>query len=210
MKQIFNKSEYKKYLKNIDASKYFNDKEIDYSIFIYEKGEFLYSPTIENKYIKLIINGEISIYSISSNGNIYVLNGNNGDFCVLGDIEFFYDITDTIYAEALSKVVCIAISNENKEKLQRDTAFLYLIGNELAKKLIFVTQEGNKFSTTTKIINYLKYNCKNNTFKGIEKVATILNCSSRQLQRVLNKLETENIVRKVGKGSYQLLEFNEV
>lgn len=92
MKQIFNKSEYKKYLKNIDVSKYFNDKEIDYSI----------------------------------------------------------------------------------------------------------------------IINYLKYNCKNNTFKGIEKVATILNCSSRQLQRVLNKLETENIVRKVGKGSYKLLEFNEV
>ena len=46
----------------------------------------------------------------------------------------------------------------------------------------------------------MTYICEDNTIKGVEKNAYQLHCSARQLQRILNSLEKEGRVKKLGKG----------
>jgi len=60
-------------------------------------------------------------------------------------------------------------------------------------------------SLSERVINFMTYKCEARTFKGIEKAAFKLHCSSRQLQRIMNALEEEGKVRKIGKGAYRLV-----
>ena len=40
--------------------------------------------------------------------------------------------------------------------------------------------------------------------KGVEKAAFKLHCSPRQLQRILNDYTADNIIQKIGKGTYRI------
>ena len=55
-----------------------------------------------------------------------------------------------------------------------------------------------------KEILYIRYTCEDQTLLGIEKAAFRLHCSSRQLQRILNKFDQNGIIEKLGKGCYRL------
>jgi len=51
----------------------------------------------------------------------------------------------------------------------------------------------------------MKYKCPEGELKGVEKAAFLLHCSDRQLQRILNDYERQNVIKKVGKGTYRLV-----
>lgn len=55
---------------------------------------------------------------------------------------------------------------------------------------------------TVQYLNYMQFKCDNHILSGIEKTAFRLHCSPRQLQRILNQLEKDNVVTKIGKGRY--------
>ena len=59
---------------------------------------------------------------------------------------------------------------------------------------------------TERVLSYMKYKCSDGTLKGIGQAAFHLHCSTRQLQRILNQSETAGLVKKIGKGTYQLTE----
>ena len=59
-------------------------------------------------------------------------------------------------------------------------------------------------SLTERVTSYMKYKCRDKTLQGIEKTAFRLHCSARQLQRVLNQMESSGLVKKSGKGTYKL------
>ena len=61
-------------------------------------------------------------------------------------------------------------------------------------------------SLTERVLSYTKYKCSDGTLKGIGQAAFHLHCSTRQLQRILNQSETAGLVKKIGKGTYQLTE----
>ena len=61
-------------------------------------------------------------------------------------------------------------------------------------------------SLTERVLSYMKYKCSDGTLKGIGQAAFHLHCSTRQLQRILNQSETAGLVKKIGKGTYQLTE----
>ena len=67
------------------------------------------------------------------------------------------------------------------------------------------TMDAEPASLTERVISYMKYKCGDETLKGIEKAAFHLHCSARQLQRILNRIEAEGLVRKLGKGTYKLV-----
>lgn len=54
------------------------------------------------------------------------------------------------------------------------------------------------------MINHLRYYCPGAEMNGLEHTAFRLHCSVRQLQRVLNRLEQQQIVERLGKGRYRL------
>ena len=66
-------------------------------------------------------------------------------------------------------------------------------------------RDGSALPLTERLRSYMTYQCENRSFKGLEKAAEILRCSPRQLQRVVNQLEEEGVLEKVGKGSYRLI-----
>ena len=55
-----------------------------------------------------------------------------------------------------------------------------------------------------RVLTYIRYRCVGGELRGLEQASSHLNCSSRQLQRILNKYEEDGVVTKIGKGSYKL------
>lgn len=62
-------------------------------------------------------------------------------------------------------------------------------------------------SLRQRVLVYMKYKCKGE-LKGLQQAAFHLNCSTRQLQRILNQHEADGIVVKTGKGAYKLASFS--
>ena len=59
-------------------------------------------------------------------------------------------------------------------------------------------------SLKQRVLTYMKYKCGNGELRGLQQAAFHLNCSARQLQRILNQYEAEGKVEKIGKGAYRL------
>ena len=58
-------------------------------------------------------------------------------------------------------------------------------------------------SLKQRVLVYMKYKCKGE-LRGLQQAAFHLNCSARQLQRILNQHEADGVVTKTGKGTYKL------
>lgn len=111
---------------------------------------------------------------------------------------------DNVLAEAISPLLTIAIDTvQYKDKLLHNIAFLQLMATTMANKISAMTNaDAAPSSLSERILNYIKFKCDNHVLSGIEKTAFRLHCSSRQLQRILNQFEKDNVVTKIGKGRY--------
>lgn len=172
----------------------------------YEKGEFVVSPFQEETLFQVVVYGSISIYFIRDDGTLHSLSIGQENY-LLGDMELFSCHKNNIYAEATGDLICIALSIEkNKKHLINNNLFLQLICNSLTAKLEAVTTiDAMPASLKERVLTYIKYKCNMGILKGLEQSAFHLNCSPRQLQRILNQYETEGVVKKIGKGTYQLI-----
>lgn len=173
----------------------------------YEKGEYLCRPCAEEKYLQIVVRGEVSIYHIRDDGTRYSLAQGSGMF-LLGDAEFSRPSPTLFFAEAVTRTVSIAVRlDEYRDALKQDVRFLNFLVGELAQKLTTVAcSEAIHMSLTDRVLNHLRYHCENGRMAGLEKHAFLLRCSSRQLLRIMTNLEQQGMVEKCGKGSYRLLE----
>lgn len=184
----------------------FSSHSVEMELWEYEKGEFISSPFKTENYLKIVIEGSVSVYAISDDGNQFSLTRSNGLF-LIGDVEFCGLNSNPYYAEVLCPLKCICINiNMYSDQLKRDSQFLYYLSASLAKKLAQIALIDTTAATLEKrVMNHLNYHCEDHLLYGIEKNAFLLHCSSRQLQRILNRFEENGIVKKCGKGKYRLL-----
>jgi len=126
---------------------------------------------------------------------------------MIGEQQLFFNTDDAVYAVAITPTKCIAISiDQFRELLLNDNVFLRKTAEKLCTTLSTITKsDASSSDLQSRTFNYMKYRCKDGSFTGLEKTAFHLHCSTRQLQRVLNQLESLGIVKKTGKGAYQLL-----
>ena len=119
-------------------------------------------------------------------------------------MDLFAVSSDNIVAEAASSLLTVAVDAASyKDKLLNNADFLQLIAATLANKIRSITNtDAAPSSLSERILNYMKFKCDNHILSGIEKTAFRLHCSPRQLQRILNQFEKNNIVTKIGKGRY--------
>lgn len=59
-------------------------------------------------------------------------------------------------------------------------------------------------SISERVWNYMQFKCENEILKGLEKTAFQLHCSERQLQRIMNEFQSKGMIKKIGKGTYQI------
>lgn len=206
MERIYDKKEIADYIAKSKYHAALDTLDIDFYLIKYEKGELVSSPFQNELLFQIVEQGSINIYLIRDDGTRYSLSTGTADH-FLGDMNIFYQKNSNIYAEAAERLVCIAFSIEKyKEILFSNNQFLILICNSLSAKIEAITaMDATPASLTERVISYMKYKCNDRTLKGIEQTAFHLHCSARQLQRVLNKCEASGLVRKLGKGTYQLV-----
>ena len=131
----------------------------------------------------------------------------NNNLFKLGVMELVTEDEFPVYAEAITDITVISISiEENRQLLLSDNKFLKILLYRMSQ-IISTIMNNNAESSSLKerVINHMKYSCNENILKGVEKTAFQLHCSPRQLQRVLNDLEKEEIARKCGEGTYKLI-----
>ena len=172
----------------------------------YEPGESISSPLDDFNYFQIVLKGSLSIYFIRDDGSPYSLSTGGANY-ILGDMELFSTPTANVFVEATQKLLTVAIDiNLHRDKLLNNVGYLKLAATSMAAKLEALTKmDASTSSLSQRVLNYMKYKCDNNTIKGIEKAAFNLNCSARQLQRIMNNYEKSGAVCKIGKGSYKLI-----
>lgn len=207
MKKFYDKAVIETYLEKTDYEAALKDFRENLFVIVYEKGEFVTSPVKNTDLFQIVAEGSICIYYIRDDGSIYSLaNGQNN--YLLGDMMLFQKEAGSVYAQANDELTCLALSvKENRERLMTDCLFLQLICKSLTQKMEAITKlDAAPATLKQRVLTYMKYKCRNGELKGIEQAAFRLNCSSRQLQRILNEYETEKTVTKIGKGAYKLNE----
>ena len=176
------------------------------SLISYAAGDFLIIPNDHDRLLQIIVNGTVSIYYIRDDGSLFSLATLRKD-AIIGESYLFDIDAQNVYVEAIEPVICIAIDiRKNREQLMNSAAFLRVIAEIQAKKINAITmQDAHAPSLRERVLSYMRYSCQNGRLKGLENAAFHMHCSSRQLQRILNAYEQAGIVRKAGKGTYELI-----
>lgn len=179
MKVITESKEIEQNLTAADIQQYFDSSDIVFSMRVYSKGEFLSQPFVTVESYQFVIKGELSVYYVKEDGNKYSLAYGNCSKTV-GDIELVHDNGSPIYAEAISDVTTIAISlDKYRDRLLNDKCFMRFLLKNLAERLIFHANEGATYiPLQERVLNYMKYHCKDSTLSGVEKASFNLLCSA--------------------------------
>lgn len=180
-------------------------------LLVYEAGEFPSSPLDDRGLFQVVVEGRVEIYCIRDDGTVQSVTASAGEEFILGDIELFRENPESIYAEAVSEVTCLALLVDPvRERLMSSNTFLRGIASSLAGKMAQMTAfEFSSDSLRERVLTYLRYKCPDGVLRGVEQGAFHLRCSARQLQRVLNQLRDEGEVERVGKGTWRLAERGE-
>ncbi len=171
----------------------------------YEKGEFVTSPLQRESLFQIVVQGSLNIYFIRDDGSVHALSEGREN-CLLGEMELFSRQMGNVYAEAREALTCLALPMEqNREALLGNNRFLRLLCESLTGKMQLVTaMDAAPAGLRQRVLTYMRYKCAGGELKGLQQAAFHLNCSARQLQRILNQYEADGAVVKTGKGAYRL------
>lgn len=206
MKKYYDKALIESYLKQTKYESIMSGLLEHLFVAEYKKSEFVTMPLQQIHLFQIIIQGTVSIYFIRDDGSVYSLaNGRKND--LLGEMEIFPHQPSNVYAEANDDVICLALSIESsKNALLENCRFLQLVCESLTQKMESITTlDAAPASLKQRVLIYMKYKCNKGELKGLQQAAFHLNCSVRQLQRILNQYETDGIITKTGKGAYKLV-----
>lgn len=205
MKQIFEKERVDDFLSTIPYRRILEDLDIPLFLVAYEAGEFIAAPWKPQALFHIVCQGEISIYYVRDDGSKYSLAQGSEAYC-LGEMALFEEDDTTVFAQAVTDVICLAfLIAGNEEKLLTSNQFLRLICKNIAGKLsAAMMRDAVSSSISERVWNYMQFKCESGVLKGLEKAAFRLHCSERQLQRIMNELKSKGMIKKIGKGTYQI------
>ncbi len=206
MRNIFDSAKIKEAIESSNYKSVLQRWKEHFFLAEYSKGELITSPLLDKSLITIVVNGTLRIYLIREDGECYSLSHGHADY-ILGDMELFScPPLKNIYTEAETDLLCLCLPLDSlRTELMQDAAFLSVIGKSLSEKMNAVTTLNAEPSTLTeRVLSVMKFKCTDGVLKGLEKNAFQLHCSARQLQRIMNELENQSVVSKIGKGTYKL------
>lgn len=205
MKKSYDKTLVETYLKKTGYAAAMQGLQENLFVIWYDKGELVTSPLNHADLFQVVVEGSIHIYYIRDDGSVYSLANGQKNY-LLGDMALFEKEAGSVYAQANDDLTCLALPIlENQEILRNNCLFLQLICSSLTQKLEAITKlDAAPATLKQRVLTYMQYKCENGQLAGVEKAAFRLNCSARQLQRILNQYEAEGVVKKLGKGLYQI------
>lgn len=208
MKELKDQSLLNNYLLQYKIQDLFDTKDLPFQLYEYEAGEIMnYKRPLDN-YLKFIVSGEISLYSIMEDGEQFT--GFKGPFFgLLGDLELCGIKMENNYQEAITTVHSIELPlNKVRSQILDDNTFLRYLLYRIVKRHVQMTKPELVHSTSVekRLLHYLEYESTDHTISGVEAMAFRLRCSRSQVQRALKTLIQNEKIQKTGKGKYKLIQ----
>lgn len=205
MKQIYDEKLLNLYLKQHKIESLFDTKGLSFRLCQYDRGEILNNIHDPSLFLQFVVEGAVYIYFIRDDGRRSPVCLTT-EFTLLGDMEFCGETSLPFLVEAHRKVICVELPlYEYRGALLNDNTFLRFLLHSISHKMALVSRAEVSFTNLEeKLLHYLRYDCPDHQFKGVETTAIHLHCSRRQLQRILKSLTEQKILEKQSKGIYRL------
>jgi|UPI00055939C3 CRP-like cAMP-binding protein len=205
MKKTENRKRKDQYLKQQKILTLFSDPDrIEFEMYEFSKGEIINNIMDPIDWLLFTVSGIIRIYNVRDSGSLALL-AEGEEFTVLGDVEFASHEISAYIVEAASKVTCLGIDlKKYRHVLEKDPVFLNFLLGSVTEKLRLVTAwllEPDDLRERT--IYYMEHTDQR-TLKGVNAASMYLQCSKRQLLRILKSLQDEGIIEKTGRGTYRM------
>lgn len=195
------------YLKKYKIREIFDTKDLPFRLYRYETGEMMNIAHSQEQYLKFLVDGRVAMYSINDNGDMQQLFEEKAP-AFWGEVEICGRSFSHHYHEVIKTAYCIELPLEPlRDILWNDLRFMQYLVSRMSESIYLAAgmMEVMTENLETRLIHYLKHTCKNKTMSGMELTAKHLQCSRRQLQRVVAKLIEEEKIVKTGWGTYTLL-----
>jgi len=173
----------------------------------YKKGEIILESSTYADSIYFIVHGEVEISSFLINGRYLFIN-NLAPLEIFGDVEFLSGdkVMFDVIATTETKVIIIPYRIIDKE-LGANPYFWRFIAKEGNAKLLRTNRSillKSNYNLRTVFANYLVQNEYNLKFKSLVDLASHLNVSYRNLNRIITELKEKKVIEK-GKNSIKVL-----
>jgi len=169
----------------------------DFSLKVYEKGEYVFLQGDEIRNIAVIYSGKVHIEISAKTGKTLLL-AIYSSSALLGDIEFFTDTLATSCAKAVTSVSLLSVRFDRLR--DENTQILSILGHSLAHKLARSVQNNAMNilnEADARIASYICLTAENGCFQAnLTKLAEILGISYRHLSRTLQKLCSQEVLEK--------------
>lgn len=211
MKKIPDQKLLSRLLSRHSIESFFSVQDLPFELYSFEKGEYLNNELDPLEYLLFPVSGAVRILHIRDDGSVHQISAENKTLC-LGDMEFATGRTSLYLIEAAHSGYCIALPlKECRKQLKQDPVFLNFLLGQLARKIELASaSQALPRNLKERLDFYIRTQCQDNTLKGVERAASALSVSKRQLLRILKELCNEGIMEKEGKGTYRLLTADEI
>ncbi|MBR3358346.1 MAG: hypothetical protein IKG46_11075 [Solobacterium sp.] len=191
------------YIRKYHIDSFFSSPQLPFALYVFEKGEFLNNLIDPRDYLCFPVSGTYMIMNIRDDGSMSgIYSGSR--FTCFGDVEFARNVTSPFLIEILRRTVCVVLPlRDVRSQLENDPVFLRFLLSSAAQKLEQITLSMTEpKDLTERLLHYIDTQCDNGVLDGVGIAAAALQCSRRQLQRILKQLCDDGILDRSAKGRY--------
>lgn len=205
MKKIKDGQKLMKMIRQYHITECFSDPALDFELYCFEKGEYLNNHLDPSEWLVFAVSGMTRILHVRDDDSLYEISSGSG-YAFFGDVEFVQKKVSPYLVEVMRRTWCIVLPLKRyRKQLEKDPVFLMFLLKHLSEKLENATASSALPKTLEdRVIYYIETQCQNRTLHGVERAASALSCSRRQLLRILKNLCEKGIAEKTGKGKYIL------
>lgn len=189
------------YVNKYKINEIFSNNMVPYmEIHRFKKNEYICLSGEDLRYLYFFVEGKSKVYITTPNGKTLLIRFYS-PVQVVGEIEILNKSTIECNIQAIKECICIAIPRkEIEEKCLKDPKFLYYISTHLSLKLSSASLSSSVnmiYPLENRLASYT--NEYSNNTENITQISELLGSSYRHLLRVLNRLESEGIIKRNNK-----------
>lgn len=200
MKKIYNQEKINNYLKQYKLE-FLSNYTLDF--YSFSAHEHLNEKLNPKQFLIFLVFGTVHIYTPRINGSLNQITRSSAPVC-FGDMEFTNQDMKQFQIETITpcEFICLDIAF-HRNKIEHDSQLLLYLLHSVSKKSIFIAEMHTETTDIeSRVLYYIDNEAKDHEIHGVLQLAQHINCSRRQLQRILKKLQNENIIIRKKKGVY--------
>ena len=208
MKRIKDRKKLQMWLDRYDILSHFSDPRLPFELVRFDAHEIINNLYETSENIMFFVTGKLNIRNIRDDGTVYLISETT-EFMILGDVEYAdrHITPHIVEATEPSLMIVLPLDEQTRTKLDHDPVFLRYLLSSLAGKFIgFSSAVTEPKTLRERLIFHLENTAQDRMIRSVINTSDALQCSRRQLLRILKQLCEEGIVEKTGKGKYRLIE----